>query len=98
MYKKVIVLSVFYLIISLFYLGCSTNYDSKIIPAPSNQIFLDGFFKLNDNTTINYPNEFKRSVNFLSSYLNQGKTQYLSIKNKNASKNFVQFLLDEKPK
>jgi len=96
MYKKVIVLSVFYLIISLFYLGCSTNYDSKIIPAPSNQIFLDGFFKLNDNTTINYPNEFKHSVNFLSSYLNQGKTQYLSIKNKNASKNFVQFLLDEK--
>ena len=29
MYKKVIVLSVFYLIISLFYLGCSTNYDEN---------------------------------------------------------------------
>jgi len=96
MYKKVIVLSVFYLINSLFYLGFSSNFDSKIIPAPDKQIFLDGFFKLNDNTTINYPNEFKHSVNFLSSYLNQGKTQYLSIKNKNASKNFVQFLLDEK--
>ena len=96
MYKKVIVLSVFYLINSLFYLGFSSNSDSKIIPAPDKQIFLDGFFKLNDNTTINYPNEFKHSVNFLSSYLNQGKTQYLSIKNKNASKNFVQFLLDEK--
>ena len=96
MYKKVIVLSVFYLINSLFYLGFSSNSDSKIIPAPDKQIFLDGFFKLNDNTTINYPNEFKHSVNFLSSYLNQGKTQYLSIKNKNSSKNFVQFLLDEK--
>ena len=96
MYKKVIVLSVFYLINSLFYLGFSSNSDSKIIPAPDKQIFLDGFFKLNDNTTINYPKEFKNSVNFLSSYLNQGKTQYLSIKNKNASKNFVQFLLDEK--
>jgi len=96
MYKKVIVLSVFYLINSLFYLGFSSNLDSKIIPAPDKQIFLDGFFKLNDNTTINYPNEFKPSVNFLSSYLNQGKTQYLSIKKKNASKNFVQFLLDKK--
>ena len=83
MYKKVIVLSVFYLINSLFYLGFSSNSDSKIIPAPDIQIFLDGFFKLNDNTTINYPNEFKSSVNFLSSYLNQGKTQYLSIKNEN---------------
>jgi len=96
MYKKVIVLSVFYLINSLFYLGFSSNLDSKIIPAPDKQIFLDGFFKLNDNTTINYPNEFKPSVNFLSSFLNQGKTQYLSIKKKNASKNFVQFLLDKK--
>ena len=96
MYKKVIVLSVFYLINSLFYLGFSSNSDSKIIPAPDKQIFLDGFFKLNDNTTINYPNEFKNSVNFLSSYLNQGGTQYLFIKNKNASKNFVHFLLDEK--
>ena len=96
MYKKVIVLSVFYLINSLFYLGFSSNFDSKIIPAPDKQIFLDGFFKLNDNTTINYPNEFKNSVNFLSSYLNQGETQYLFIKNKNASKNFVHFLLDEK--
>ena len=96
MYKKVIVLSVFYLINSLFYLGFSSNFDSKIIPAPDKQIFLDGFFKLNDNTTINYPNEFKNSVNFLSSYLNQGGTQYLFIKNKNASKNFVHFLLDEK--
>jgi len=96
MYKKVIVLSVFYLINSLFYLGFSSNFDSKIIPAPDKQIFLDGFFKLNDNTTINYPNEFKNSVNFLSSYLNQGEAQYLFIKNKNASKNFVHFLLDEK--
>ena len=94
MYKKVIVLSVFYLINSLFYLGFSSNSDSKIIPAPDKQIFLDGFFKLNDNTTINYPNEFKRSVNFLSSYLNQGKTQYLSIKNKNAGERRTQLILE----
>ena len=62
MYKKVIVLSVFYLIISLFYLGCSTNYESKIIPAPSNQIFLDDYFILDTKTSISYPNEFKNSV------------------------------------
>ena len=73
MYKKVIVLSVFYLIISLFYSGCSTNYESKIIPAPSSQIFLDDYFILDTKTSISYPNEFKNSVNFLSSYLNQGK-------------------------
>ena len=94
MYKKVIVLSVFYLIISLFYLGCSTNYDSKIIPAPSNQIFLDDYFVLDTKTSISYPNEFKHSVNFLKSFLSQGKHKYLSLDNNNQSNNHIEFKLD----
>ena len=89
MYKKVIVLSVFYLIISLFYLGCSTNYESKIIPALSNQIFLDDYFILDTKTSISYPNEFKNSVNFLKSFLDQGKHKYLSIENNNHAFNFL---------
>ncbi len=83
MYKKVIVLSVFYLIISLFYLGCSTNYESKIIPAPSNQIFLDDYFILDTKTSISYPNEFKNSVDFLKSFrpsnFLKGLTLYLFV-------------------
>ena len=95
MYKKVIVLSVFYLIISLFYLGCSTNYESKIIPTPSNQIFLDDYFILDTKTSISYPNEFKNSVNFLKSFLDQGKHKYLSIENNNQSNNHIEFKLDK---
>ena len=95
MYKKVIVLSVFYLIISLFYLGCSTNYESKIIPAPSNQIFLDDYFILDTKTSISYPNEFKNSVNFLKSFLDQGEHKYLSIENNNQSNNHIEFKLDK---
>ncbi|SVA53183.1 uncharacterized protein METZ01_LOCUS106037, partial [marine metagenome] len=95
MYKKVIVLSVFYLIISLFYLGCSTNYESKIIPAPDKQIFLDDYFILDTKTSISHPNEFKNSVNFLKSFLSQGKHKYLSVENNNQSNNHIEFILDK---
>ena len=95
MCKKVIVLSVFYLIISLFYSGCSTNYESKIIPAPSNQIFLDDYFILDTKTSISYPDEFKNSVNFLKSFLSQGKHKYLSLENNNQSNSHIEFKLDK---
>ncbi len=96
MYKKVIVLSVFYLINSLFYLGYSKDLNSKIIPVPDKQIFLDGFFIINSNTSINYPDQFKNSINFFRTFLNQGKNKFLFLKDSNTTNNFVQFLLDEK--
>ena len=76
MYKKVIVLSVFYLINSLFYLGYSNDLNSKIIPVPDKQIFLDGFFIIDSNTSINYPDQFKNSINFFRTFLNQGKNKF----------------------
>ena len=96
MYKKVIVLSVFYLINSLFYLGYSNDLNSKIIPVPDKQIFLDGFFIINSNTSINYPDQFKNSINFFRAFLNQGKNKFLFLKGSNTTNNFVQFLLDKK--
>ena len=96
MYKKVIVLSVFYLINSLFYLGYSNDLNSKIIPVPDKQIFLDGFFIINSNTSINYPDQFKNSINFFRAFLNQGENKFLFLKGSNTTNNFVQFLLDEK--
>ena len=96
MYKKVIVLSVFYLINSFFYLGYSNDLNSKIIPVPDKQIFLDGFFIIDSNTSINYPDQFKNSINFFRRFLNQGKNKFLFLKGSNTTNNFVQFLLDEK--
>jgi hexosaminidase len=96
MYKKVIVLSVFYLINSFFYLGYSNDLNSKIIPVPDKQIFLDGFFIINSNTSINYPDQFKNSINFFRAFLNQGENKFLFLKGSNTTNNFVQFLLDEK--
>jgi hexosaminidase len=96
MYKKVIVLSVFYLINSFFYLGYSNDLNSKIIPVPDKQIFLDGFFIINSNTSINYPDQFKNSINFFRAFLNQEKNKFLLLKSPDTTSNFVQFLLDEK--
>ena len=95
MYKKVIVLSVFCLINSLFYLGCSNDLNSKIIPVPDKQIFLDGFFIIDSSTSINYPDQFKNSINFFRTFLNQGKNKFLFLKDSNTTSNFMQFLLDE---
>jgi hexosaminidase len=95
MYKKVIVLSVFCLINSLFYLGYSNDLNSKIIPVPDKQIFLDGFFIIDSSTSINYPDQFKNSINFFRTFLNQGKNKFLFLKDSNTTSNFMQFLLDE---
>jgi len=95
MYKKVIVLSVFCLINSLFYLGCSNDLNSEIIPVPDKQIFLDGFFIIDSSTSINYPDQFKNSINFFRTFLNQGKNKFLFLKDSNTTSNFMQFLLDE---
>ena len=80
MYKKVIVLSVFCLINSLFYLGYSNDLNSKIIPVPDKQVFLDGFFIIDSSTSINYPDQFKNSINFFRTFLNQGKNKFLFLK------------------
>jgi len=95
MYKKVIVLSVFCLINSLFYLGYSNDLNSKIIPVPDKQIFLDGFFIIDSSTSINYPDQFKNSINFFRTFLNQGKNKFLFLKDSNITSNFMQFLLDK---
>jgi len=95
MYKKVIVLSVFCLINSLFYLGYSNDLNSKIIPVPDKQVFLDGFFIIDSSTSINYPDQFKNSINFFRTFLNQGKNKFLFLKDSNTTSNFMHFLLDE---
>ena len=95
MYKKVIVLSVFCLINSLFYLGYSNDLNSKIIPVPDKQVFLDGFFIIDSSTSINYPDQLKNSINFFRTFLNQGKNKFLFLKDSNTTSNFMHFLLDE---
>ena len=86
-YKKILVILVF---IS-FLLNCKNQTDqslnTQIIPIPSTQIVTDGVFILNNDTGIQFEDDFKVAAHFLKSFIEAGSP--ISINNINASQKIV---------
>jgi hexosaminidase len=79
-----------------FLLNCKNQPDespnTQIIPLPSTQIITDSVFILNNDTGIQFEEDFKVAAHFLKSFIEGGST--ISISNINASQK-IEFIKDE---
>ena len=68
-HKRIIVFSLF-----LFINSCNFfAFSNEIIPNPDSQVLTGGDFILSNNTTINYPDDFKISADFLKDFIKIGE-------------------------
>ncbi|RZW56580.1 MAG: beta-N-acetylhexosaminidase [Flavobacteriaceae bacterium] len=86
--KKIVGLTLF---IQLLFCCQKTNdvrLNSYVIPLPQSQILNDGQFILDGSTTINFPDEFNISGNFLKNFIAKGSV----LKNEDNAN--IEFILD----
>ena len=64
-HKRIIVFSLFLIINSCNFFA----FSNEIIPNPDSQVLKGGDFILSNNTSINYPDDFKISAEFLKDFI-----------------------------
>ena len=93
-HKRIIVFSLFLIINSCNFFA----FSNEIIPNPDSQVLKGGDFILSNNTSINYPDDFKISAEFLKEFIQIGEnhnnsfTKLFKFFNSGNEINFIKYL------